>query len=560
MEGMLIVEEEPGVDIPWNISNLTTYYLNVLNMPFDQITDNPDWGIDGDLLKTQVLYTQTTSEVYNDSTNGVYGNPVVDHRKNPDIWGMVLTVNGHVHPVIDLVRGSWTRLRLLYASASYWLDLIVLKENERVYRRRTTLECQLRLIGKDGIYVHNPPRRYGVTMLFPGTRSDILIKCEKVGKYWWTYTNVTSPSSGGTHINPTDYVSHSLGVRDSPSFEQRMVMFNVVDPEPDDVVVSELPKWTPKYPCYLRDLRDDNVTEENSIKLQMVSDKYQQESLEANNQSGRGAYKNIAGSFRINKDSFDVEDPLANVTLNEIIEFNMSIIWQHPVHTHVNPYQLVGSGNVIGCLGHPPFGPHCRDQYRTMAYTNPDVYNGDEALGEGTAGDYYGYMVYGDWHDTLILNQLFALTRMQLAQFDGRMVIHCHNLAHEDWGMMTYIDIVNTSGSTYCHDFTNYSHDKCWCPGYKPIPAFELTGTTFSPYAVEEQHIMHIISSLLSFKNGLITGIILATIAISVALFMYVRRGRLRGNYVPVADEAASYSSMSSTAPATTSVELGSTT
>jgi len=38
---------------------------------------------------------------------------------------------------------------------------------------------------------------------------------------------------------------------------------------------------------------------------------------------------------------------------------------------------------------------------------------------------------------------------MQIDNYTGRMVVHCHLLSHEDEGMMAFINLTGTAGSIY---------------------------------------------------------------------------------------------------------------
>jgi len=91
----------------------------------------------------------------------------------------------------------------------------------------------------------------------------------------------------------------------------------------------------------------------------------------------------------------------------------------HPLHIHVNPYQIT-------------------------------------AMPAASYGD--GYFQVGDWHDTLMINEMGGggtlTVRMNMDRFTGKMVVHCHILEHEDEGMMAWIDVTGTEGATYAQATT----------------------------------------------------------------------------------------------------------
>lgn len=58
------------------------------------------------------------------------------------------------------------------------------------------------------------------------------------------------------------------------------------------------------------------------------------------------------------------------------------------------------------------------------------------------------YMEQPVWHDVLLLQPQTTYTiRHRFDDFDGKTVMHCHFLPHEDWGMMNIIDILPRTSS-----------------------------------------------------------------------------------------------------------------
>merc|ERR1712048_1104860 len=98
---------------------------------------------------------------------------------------------------------------------------------------------------------------------------------------------------------------------------------------------------------------------------------------------------------------------LTELTVGSIYEVTVSGANAHPLHIHVNPFQI-------------------------------------QSMPEASYND--GYFRIGDWHDTLMVGGLGGGAtiniRMQTDQFVGKAVVHCHLLQHEDEGMMGYFNIV----------------------------------------------------------------------------------------------------------------------
>lgn len=58
------------------------------------------------------------------------------------------------------------------------------------------------------------------------------------------------------------------------------------------------------------------------------------------------------------------------------------------------------------------------------------------------------YMEQAVWHDVLLLQPQTTYTiRHRFDEFDGKTVMHCHFLPHEDWGMMNIIEILPRTSS-----------------------------------------------------------------------------------------------------------------
>merc|ERR1719330_2013389 len=111
---------------------------------------------------------------------------------------------------------------------------------------------------------------------------------------------------------------------------------------------------------------------------------------------------------------------IGSFTVGSVHELVVTGANAHPLHLHVNPFQIIDLG------------------------------------GATTLND--GYFQAGDWHDTLYLDALGGgntlTVRMNTDVFTGKMVVHCHILEHEDEGMMAWVDLTGTEGATYAQAAT----------------------------------------------------------------------------------------------------------
>jgi hypothetical protein len=180
-----------------------------------------------------------------------------------------------------------------------------------------------------------------------------------------------------------------------------------------------LPTTTVQRPCYLADLQ--GATVENANKGTLALDGAGRR-VQWNGQGTSMTYQAI----HANSGTMSTWPALTSFAVGSLYELTVTGAGAHPLHVHINPYQIV-----------------------TL----------DANAGGG------GYFQVGDWHDTLLLaggNQLTV--RMNVDTFTGKMVIHCHILEHEDEGMMAWIDVTGTEGTTYSQnkqlDATCYESDQ----------------------------------------------------------------------------------------------------
>jgi len=105
-------------------------------------------------------------------------------------------------------------------------------------------------------------------------------------------------------------------------------------------------------------------------------------------------------SFTINNNPFSCDNPW-QIPLGAVEEWEVynHTAYPHPFHIHVNPFQVVSGGNV-----------------------DP-----------------------GTWLDTFNFPAYERITfRTRFLDYTGKFVFHCHNLMHEDMGMMQGVEVVDT--------------------------------------------------------------------------------------------------------------------
>merc|ERR1712137_71129 len=96
---------------------------------------------------------------------------------------------------------------------------------------------------------------------------------------------------------------------------------------------------------------------------------------------------------------------MASMRVGTVQEISITGVNEHPVHIHVNHMQITEM---------------------------------PESASQSTGG----YFQVGDHADTILLPSMgeedSIKVRMQIDNYTGRMVVHCHMLSHEDEGMMAF--------------------------------------------------------------------------------------------------------------------------
>ena len=144
-----------------------------------------------------------------------------------------------------------------------------------------------------------------------------------------------------------------------------------------DVSLPTLPTFNVIYPDYLQDLRNQPVEQDCSCTT----------IVGGRNGRSRGG---------INGVDFSEDHTTHYYKVGAIAERSVRAD-NHPYHQHVYPFQIQS--------------------------------------GFGISDDDTGYVQVGDWHDT-IEGPRTGVIRYKPQRFDGKIMLHCHRLDHEDEGMM----------------------------------------------------------------------------------------------------------------------------
>jgi len=362
-----------------------------------------------------------------DSSNnlmlGIWGQPVLEQKAKGNLWrypnkelvnlaSQVVLINGQYKPTMKIQSGRWYRLRMIYAAVWSVTTARILDEN-----------CELQLLAKDGIYLNEAPRPISAAYFASGNRVDLALRCTCRGAkpcstVLASSDTVTSPAVIHEGANQK-FLNEGAqeAAKDGPMagvgqtvMQQVLLQIQVL---PGGAVEANLPSFRVTRPCYLVDLRGVDVPEANQGRLELMNPTHFQINYAPSLHGGTAK-----GSPMMHMNV----PPAAYLNVGEVYEFyltgpashngqwkNANGLALHPIHTHINPYQIV---------------------QLTNASASKDAF----------------YQV-GDWQDTLLWVGMSATVKFQTDYFTGHMIFHCHLLGHEDQGMMGYFNITGNEGT-----------------------------------------------------------------------------------------------------------------
>ena len=297
-------------------------------------------------------------------------------------------VNGKVKPNYDVKLNRWTRIRTVFLATDK--DAIISHNGAT-----SGQSCEWYLLAKDGVYVSPAPRALGDGKLYlaPGNRADVMMRCtgslgtvtvsaEAAAKKRRRSLLQGGGPGGGGGGGGGGYVAGEL--------------FTITVVADDSAVTTgenydDISQFNPKRPAYLMQTLKDEPAGLPTPVTQSVT------------------FTAADGGCGVNNEQFvDKDTPLGSVELGTVQKWTVNGNEKHPLHIHVNSFQLSG------------------------------------------VTDASGYYQDGDWHDVVyrptgvtIDNYYFMVDR-----YAGKKVVHCHFLTHEDKGCMAFYTITGAEDTT----------------------------------------------------------------------------------------------------------------
>jgi len=289
-------------------------------------------------------------------------------------------VNGKVKPNYDVKLNRWTRIRTVFLATDK--DAIISHDGAT-----SGQSCEWYLLAKDGVYVSPAPRALddGKLYLAPGNRADVMMRCTG------SLGTVTVSAEAAAKKRRRSLLQGPGG---GGSVAGDLFTITVIA---DDSAVKtgenydDLSQFNPKRPAYLmQTLKDEPAGLPTPVTKSVT-------------------FTQATGGCGVNNEQFvDKDTSLGSVDLGTVQKWTVNGNEKHPLHIHVNSFQLSG------------------------------------------VTDASGYFQDGDWHDVVyrptgvtIDNYYFMVDR-----FAGKKVVHCHFLTHEDKGCMGFYTINGAEGTT----------------------------------------------------------------------------------------------------------------
>jgi len=296
-------------------------------------------------------------------------------------------VNGKILETVTIVKGEW--YRIIFANVipnGTGGDAIKFFANESGSTEKSS--CEVLIAGYDGVYRTEIPRtNYPEEIDYfesaGASRLDLAFRCTE-DAFVKSDTKESSPHDWG--IDDLDNVGVVVNLKVVEG------MISEASPWADEE--NEV-KWVPPRPDYLQNFCEEEPEEYWTVHPRV---------------GGEGGNQN--NEFLINDLTWNGEVPLHTMTYDTVQEWNFvgtaGHPTGHPMHTHIWHQQICGTG-----------------KSRT---------------------DSCGLMMeYGQFIDNVKIdnnNNDPCYTRFKTVRFSGKLILHCHDLMHEDVDMMGWVDTV----------------------------------------------------------------------------------------------------------------------
>ena len=342
--------------------------------------------------------------------------------------GRFTGINGKVEPQLtDAKTGAFERWRLINAGMGesmrmrlYRLDpaapalRTIRAEDQSSWRAKYCVGEPLQMyeIAMDGL-TRSAIRTTDEAVLFPGERKDLLVSFPRAGLYCVVNDTRRSDPHG---LNPSRMVALIAAKGPGSEIDSNALLQSYLIRSAKSALTG------PILARVLADLQEgsrlSSFTWHKSIPETEVSD-YREVVLDI-----IGSAENT--KFLINGRTYDENRIDAILPLGKAEEWQaVSLVENHPLHIHVNPFQIVSIEDSEGRDVTDPKGPAFDPDYAGLK---------------------------GEWKDTVLVKKDMRVTfRTRYERFTGDFLMHCHIMYHGDHGMMQNLRISADQESASMH-------------------------------------------------------------------------------------------------------------
>jgi len=273
--GMIIVEDAANA-LPAEVSSLDemSFVLLHLNMP----------------ELTAVAQQYETNCVNAGGTAAQCDDPVWANGPASGTQTDAVLVNGMTNPIISLTANKWYRWRLVYAAVDSFIE-------------PSLAGCSVKLLAKDGVYLHSAPRDITAGYMAPGNRADWLVSCPAGTFTWASNARRRLQGKGGGMAG---------GGAGNAGLAQLLATVVVTD---TGETACEPPVFAINRPCYLADLRAATPSQTSAINL--------------------GPVPNLNGNAFTTPTTYD-----HTMAVGTVQQIDLNGVNAHPFHLHINSFQL----------------------------------------------------------------------------------------------------------------------------------------------------------------------------------------------------------------------------
>lgn len=334
--------------------------------------------------------------------------------------GRFTGINGKVQPSLAAARaGAFERWRLIHAGTREPVklqlralalgapDLREVKgadQEKWIEQHCTGAPLPMWQIALDGL-TRSAVRRTDVASLFPGDRMDVLARFPAAGRYCL----IQDTRRLANRPLPLRALAVIEATGTAPSGDPEALLQSALVAAAGRALADSGAKVVAKVQDELR----ANMSLASFVWHKPIAD----EEVSGFREATVNILETVKGPFfHINGRSYDHERVDHVLPLGKSEEWHaVSLLGHHPLHLHVNPFQVVRITNAKGEDATDPKSPAFDPDYAGLK---------------------------NEWKDTIILKQdMRVVFRTRYERFTGDFVTHCHIMFHGDHGMMQNLRI-----------------------------------------------------------------------------------------------------------------------